>query len=175
MASGVARRRDRLARLRVRNRAGRSCRFRGLLGVGAVLAGLAAPAAAFAGNISLTLTGAINFQDASPDVVPVLGPETIDLEVKAVGRTGIPWTLTLIADTDFQSGPDIIPISVVSWNAFPNPPYLDGTLSTATPALIASGLTHEFATVTFNFLMQNSWSYNVGAYSATATLTLAAP
>jgi hypothetical protein len=43
------------------------------------------------------------------------------------------------------------------------------------PALIASGLTHEFATITFDFVMQNSWSYNVGNYSATATFTLSAP
>jgi hypothetical protein len=175
MARGVERRRDRPARPRIRGRGGRSCRLRRVLGAFSALAVLTAPVPVRAGNISLTLSGSINFLDASPDLVPVLGPETIDLEVKAVGHTGVPWSLTLVADSDFRSGPETIPISVVSWNASPNPPFMDGTLSTTTPALIASGLTHDFATVTFNFLMQNSWSYNVGAYSATATFTLAAP
>lgn len=175
MASGVERRRNRLVRSWIRDRGGRFCRLGRLAWAGAAVALLAAPSTALAGNISLTLAGSINFLDASPDFVPVLGPETIDLEVKAVGRTGIPWSLTLVANSDFQSGAATIPISVVSWTAAPNPPYADGTLSTTMPALIASGLTHEFATITFGFVMQNSWSYNVGNYSATATFTLSAP
>jgi hypothetical protein len=162
---------DRPVRSRLRDRTGSGRALRAV--VLAVL--LLAPGPALAGNISLTLTGTLNFLDASPDFVPVLGPETITLDVKAVGRTGIPWTLTLMADSDFRSGPDIIPISVVSWTAFPNPPYRDGTLSTVTPVLIATGQTHELATVSFDFVMQNSWTYNVGNYSATATFTLAAP
>ena len=105
----------------------------------------------------------------------LLVPETIDLSVKAVGRTGIPWTLTLVADSDFQSGAATIPISVVSWTAAPNPPFNDGALSTTTPVLIGSGLTHDFVTVSFDFVMQNSWSYNVGNYTSTATFTLSAP
>lgn len=136
---------------------------------------LSAPAPSQAGNISLTLSGSLNFLDASPDFVPVLGPEPIVLDVKAVGRSDIPWTLTVVADSDFRSGSDTIPISVVSWTAFPNPPYRDGILSTVTPVLLASGLTHEQTSVTFDFVMQNSWAYNVGNYSATATFTLAAP
>ena len=52
---------------------------------------------------------------------------------------------------------------------------MDGTLSTTTPVLIGTGFTHEYTTVSFDFMMQNSWSYNVGTYSATATFTLAAP
>jgi hypothetical protein len=173
MASGVERRRNRLVRSWIRDRGGRFCRL-GLFAAAAA-AVLAAPVPAGAGNISLTLTGSINFLDASPDFVPVLGPETIDLEVKAVGRTGIPWTLTLVADSDFQSGAATIPISVVSWTAAPNPPFNDGALSTTTPVLIGSGLTHDFVTVSFDFVMQNSWSYNVGNYTSTATFTLSAP
>lgn len=128
-----------------------------------------------AGNISLSLTGSLNFLDASPDLVPVLGPEQVTLKVKTVGRRGIPWSLTLVADDDFRSGSQVIPISVVSWTVFPNPPYMDGTLSTVQPRLIAVGQTHDLDLVTFDFYMQNSWSYNVGSYTATATFTLAAP
>jgi hypothetical protein len=133
------------------------------------------PGAARAGNITITLSGAVAFVDDDPDLVPVLGPQTIQLDVKAVGRRGIPWTLTLEALSNLQSGPDVIPISVISWTAAPNPPYRDGTLSVSVPALVASGLTHEQNLVTLSFWMQNSWAYDAGNYSATALFTLAAP
>jgi hypothetical protein len=133
------------------------------------------PSTAEAGNISLTLTGSVVFTDASPDQFPTLGPQTVSLEVKVVGRRNIPWTLTLIANSDFQSGPDIIPITVVSWTAFPSPPYQGGTLSTVVPRLISSGSTHDHDSATFDFYMQNSWSYDAGNYSSTATFTLSAP
>jgi hypothetical protein len=133
------------------------------------------PLSAHAASISLTLSGGLNFVDADPDLVPTVGPETVTLQVKAVGRRGLTWSLTLIADSDLQSGPDMIPITVISWTAFPNPPYANGTLSTVVPALIAGGLTHEHDIITFNFLMQNSWAYSTGNYSSTATFTLSAP
>jgi hypothetical protein len=133
------------------------------------------PGLSWAGKISLTLSGGISFPDQSPDTVPVIGPETVTLEVKVVGQSGIPWTLTLIANSDFQSGPDVIPIGVVSWTAFPDPPYQGGTLSVVVPAVIASGLTHDRDNVTFDFVMQNSWTYDAGNYSSTATFTLTSP
>lgn len=173
MAFIAVRESDRPVGLRSRSRAG-PCRFPRLLVV-MMLAALATASPADAGNVSLTLSGGIVFADASPDLFPVLGPQSVTLEVKAVGRRPVPWTLTLIADSDFRSGPDIIPISVVSWMAIPDPPYRSGTLSTVTPQLIGSGMTHEFTSVTFDFYMQNSWAYNAGNYSATATFTLSAP
>jgi hypothetical protein len=131
--------------------------------------------AARAGNITITLSGTVAFVDDDPDLVPVLGPQTVQLDVKAVGRRDIPWSLTLQALTNLQSAVDVIPISAISWTAAPNPPYMDGTLSLSQPVLVGSGLTHEQSLVTFSFWMQNSWAYNAGSYSATALFTLAAP
>ena len=165
---------DRPAWLRLRSRAG-LCRFRRWLLVGALLAMMLVPISARAGSISLTLSGGLNFLDADPDLVPTVGPEIVTLEVKAVGKRDVTWSLTLIADSDLQSGSDIIPITVISWTAFPNPPYTSGTLSTVVPKVIASGLTHEHDIITFDFYMQNSWTYNSGSYSSTATFTLSAP
>ena len=164
---------DRPVWLRYRSRAG-SCLLRRFLWVPLLFLVLV-PSTAEAGNISLTLTGSVVFTDASPDQFPTLGPQSVSLEVKVVGRRSIPWTLTLIANSDFQSGPDIIPITVVSWTAFPSPPYQGGTLSTVVPRLISSGSTHDHDSATFDFYMQNSWSYNAGNYSSTATFTLSAP
>lgn len=164
---------DRPVWLRSWSRAG-LCRLWRFLGIVVSILVLG-PTTVLAGSISLTLTGSVVFADASPDLFPTLGPSTVTLEVKAVGRRNVPWTLTLMANSDFQSGPDIIPIAVVSWTAFPSPPYQGGTLSTVVPRLIASGLTHEHDVITFDFYMQNSWSYNAGNYSSTATITLSAP
>ena len=164
---------DRPAWLRSWSRAG-LCRLGRFMGVLLPIL-ILVPRTAQAGNISLTLTGSVVFADASPDQFPTLGPSQVALEVKVVGRRNIPWTLTLIANSDFQSGPDLIPITVVSWIAFPSPPFQSGTLSTVVPRLISSGLTHDHDTVSFDFYMQNSWAYNAGNYSSTATFTLSAP
>ena len=164
---------DRPVWLRSWSRAG-SCLLRRFPWVPLLILALV-PSTVEAGSISLTLTGSVVFADASPDQFPTLGPQSVGLEVKAVGKRNIPWTLTLIANSDFQSGPDVIPITVVSWTAFPSPPYQGGTLSTVVPKLISSGLSHDHDTATFEFFMQNSWSYNAGNYSSTATFTLSAP
>ena len=170
----VSKRQDQPVRLLRGSRAG-SRLVRSILLVGVLFGPFLAPGLSWAGKISLTLSGGISFPDQSPDTVPVIGPETVILEVKVVGQSGIPWTLTLIANSDFQSGPDVIPISVVSWTAFPDPPYQGGTLSVVAPTLIASGLTHDRDNVTFDFVMQNSWTYDAGNYSSSATFTLASP
>jgi hypothetical protein len=61
------------------------------------------PLSAHAASISLTLSGGLNFVDADPDLVPTVGPETVTLQVKAVGRRGLNWSLTLIADSALPS------------------------------------------------------------------------
>jgi hypothetical protein len=163
------------ARVPRRGRAGLGL-FRGLLGAALVAFVPAAPESAWGGNISITLSpGGITLPDASPDVAPVIGPVPLAVTVKAVGRSGVPWSLTLIANSDLRSGPDVIPISVISWTSSPNPPFMDGILSAVAPRLIATGVTHDFYDFTMNFYMNNSWSYDAGNYTSSATFTLAAP
>jgi hypothetical protein len=136
---------------------------------------LSAAGGAWAGPAKLTLFGGVTFPDADPDAVPVLGPQPVTLEVQVMGAVGIPWTLTFIANSDLQSGPNVIPISNVSWTVTPNPPFRDGQLSTLTPVVLATGVSHSRLLATFNFVMPNSWNYVPGNYTATATFTLAAP
>ncbi len=130
---------------------------------------------AWAGPARLTLSGGVTFPDADPDAVPVIGPQVITLGVQVLGPVGVPWTLTFIANSDLQSGGNVIPISNVSWTVTPNPPFRDGALSTATPIVLATGVSHSRLLATFNFYMPNSWNYVPGNYTATATFTLAAP
>ena len=152
------------------------CRFLGLVAVVVIGIGIGPAGPAFAAKLSLRLTpGNITFPDASPDLVPVIGPVPVMVTVKGEGRPGYPWVLTLVADSDLRSGPDVIPISVLSWAASPSPPFSGGTLSVVSPARIGSGTAHINTVARFDFSMLNSWSYNAGTYTATATFTLSAP
>jgi hypothetical protein len=121
------------------------------------------------------LTGTVDFPDASPDLSPVIGPDNVTLDVLALGAPGRPWTLSVIANSDLLSGPEVIPAGDVSWTVVPDPPYRAGSLSKSTPFLVGTGLTHERRTATFSFYLDNSWSHAPGNYGMTATFTLTSP
>jgi len=134
------------------------------------------PRASEAATITLRLTpSSLAFPDASPDVTPVIGPVTVLVTVKAEGSPGYPWVLTLLGNSDLSSGPSVIPINAISWTSSPTPPFNSGTMSRVTPVLLGTGIAHINADLRMDFMLQNSWSYNVGAYSATATFTLSGP
>ncbi len=132
-------------------------------------------AVSMAGPVTLTVTGSVDFPDESPDLAPVLGPEDIQVEVRALAVPGSPWILTIIADSDLMSGTSAIPIGEITWTASPSPPFQAGTLSTVVPSVLGSGLSHFTALLTLSFYLRNSWSYEPGHYAATATLTLSSP
>src|SRR5262245_19946596 len=148
---------------------------RALLGAFAA-AVLSAAGGAWADPARLSLSGAVLFSDADPDLVPVLASPVVVLGVDVVGVVGTQWSLTLIANSDLVSGPNVIPISSVSWTATPNPPFRDGQLSALVPTLVATGFaSHSRFVAQFNFTMPNSWNYVPGNYAATATFTLTSP
>ena len=129
-----------------------------------------------AATLTLRLTPAsLSFPDADPDVVPQIGPATVNVEVKATAAPGYIWALTLLGNSDLRSGVDVIPISAITWTSSPNPPFRDGTLSRVSPITLGSGIAHINTTLRMDFRLQNSWTYNAGIYSATATFTLTAP
>lgn len=134
-----------------------------------------APPPAYAGPLTLTITGSVSFPDQSPDIVPVIGPRNISVMVDVRATPGSPWILTMIANSDLTSGTDVIPIGNVSWIASPSPPFRGGTLSTVVPAVLGNGVSHYTATATLGFYLQNSWDYVPGTYTATATVTLSSP
>ena len=140
------------------------------------LPGNLGPRASEAATLTLRLTpSTLSFPDASPDVTPVIGPATVMVTVKATAAPGYPWVLTLLGNSDLRSGPSMIPISTISWTSSPNPPFADGTLSRVSPVLLGTGIAHINSDLRMDFMFQNSWAYDVGVYSATATFTLSAP
>jgi hypothetical protein len=140
------------------------------------LPGDVGPRASEAATITLRLTpSSISFPDASPDVTPLIGPATVMVSVKAEGSPGYPWVLTFLANSDLRSGPSVIPINKISFTSSPSPPFNSGTMSRVSPMLLGTGIAHINTALRMDFMLQNSWSYNVGAYSATATFTLSGP
>ena len=134
------------------------------------------PRASEAATITLRLTPSnLTFPDASPDAIPLIGPATVMVTVKAEGSPGYPWVLTLLGNSDLRSGVSVIPITAISWTSSPSPPFNSGTLSRVSPVLLGTGIAHINADLRMDFMLQNSWSYDVGSYSATATFTLSGP
>ena len=87
-----------------------------------------------------------------------------------------------LADGDLLSGPDVIPISNVTWTtAGPTGPCTScscyvGTVSDVTSQLLFDGQDNTAgATCTKTFHLANSWTYDTGAYSQTVTITASIP
>ena len=145
-----------------------------------LIASLLALAVAAAGHVvaapvKVVLTGSLNFPESDPDMVPVIGPETVNVDFRAVGPRGRPYAITLVANGDLTSGPDVIPASAISWVAYPSSVFNSGRLSTTIPVLINQGRTHASGAATFDFYLDNSWDYYSGVYSGSATYTISSP
>jgi len=127
---------------------------------------------------TLTITAAaINFPDADPETVLSIPANENPVSVTAKVRTGAASTptLTVITGGPLTSGSDTIAISNVTWTASAAP-FIAGTLSDTVAqnaATFANGSGNYSGT--YSFFLANSWAYNIGSYTATATYTLTAP
>jgi hypothetical protein len=147
-----------------------------------VLAALAivlvfAPRAA-AQTLTFSVTQAsISFADADPDTTPSIASANVTVNYKVTGNAAGAWRITILSGTDLTSGGSTIPISNVTWTATPAPPFQAGTMSRTVQQTMASGTGNVSTTRTGTvvFRLANSWSYNVGTYAATFTLTMTAP
>jgi len=144
-----------------------------------VVAGVAVATvpAADAQTLLFSVTQAsIAFADADPDTTPSLTSANVTVNYRVQQNGGGNWRITIISGTDLTSGGASIPISNVTWTATPAPPFQPGTMSTTVERTMASGAGNAFLqTGTVVFQLANSWTYNVGVYSATFTFTMSAP
>lgn len=118
----------------------------------------------------------ISFEDADPDMVPLVptagGPLTITARARAP-RNGL-VTLTVQASDDLRSGMDVLPASLITWIAS-GAGFVNGTLSRATPQLVGSWIGSGARTGTQSYRFQNSWHHTPGTYTVTLLYTLATP
>ena len=99
-----------------------------------------------------------------------------DIKVTVKARTGStsPVNLNLIADGDLASGPDIIPIQNVSWQAT-GQGFMSGTLNKTTVRTAGSWLGSGIREVAIRYYLNNSWNYQKGQYQVSVTYTLTTP
>ncbi len=115
----------------------------------------------------------INFLDANPTTTPFIPAYSTVAVTARVRTTGIP-TLGVVANADLTSGPDTIGVDQVTWTA--TAPFVAGTMNFGTSQNAATFVAGSGQySGTYTFLLANSWSYAVGAYTTTATYTLTAP
>ncbi len=129
-------------------------------------------------TLTLTLTPAsISFASADPDTTPSIASPAVNVRYRVRNNGGHNWQITLLAGGDLTSAAGTIGISNVTWTATPAPPFQNGTLSRTVAQRLAggSGNVNPTRTGTVVFFLANSWTYNVGVYSATVSFTLVAP
>ena len=118
----------------------------------------------------------LSFPDAEPDSVPSIPANMNPLSFTSSSRTGsgLTTTLSCLASSDLASGASTIPISRVTWQSTGSG-YVSGTMSKTTAQPAGSWTGSGVRSGNTNYFLANSWSYNVGNYSATVTYTLTAP
>jgi hypothetical protein len=130
--------------------------------------------ATFSGMARLTFSSAsVSFPDADPDTVPnipaVQGPIAITAKARTSGTGAV--TLTVQASDDLRSGVNTIPASNITWTCS-GAGFTGGTLSAATPQIVATWVASGVRTGTQTFFFKNLWSYPTGIYTLTMTYTL---
>ena len=132
--------------------------------------------ATFSGIARITFSSSsISFPDAEPDFVPSIpasqGPITITAKARTSPNGAL--SLTVQASDDLRSGVNTIPASHITWTAT-GAGFTNGTLSAATPQLVATWTNSGVRTGTQTFYFRNLWSYATGIYTLTMIFTLAA-
>lgn len=142
-----------------------------------VLTCAAVPAPAAAQKLDLTITpGVITFPSSDPDTMPLVAAAPVQVTYRVRQNSG-PWTLTVLAGGDLNSGGSTVDISNVTWIATPAPPFQNGTLTKTVAQTLASGNgnVNPAANGSVTFRVANSWTYDAGTYTQTVTFTLSAP
>lgn len=127
---------------------------------------------------SLTIsTNNITFPAADPDTTSSIEANENPVTVTCKGQTsqGSTITLTCRAQGDLvEGGGASIDIDNVTWT-HTGSGYQDGTMSTSTDVSVGSWTNSGNRSGDLYFYLANSWSYNVGSYSATVVYTLTVP
>jgi hypothetical protein len=121
-------------------------------------------------------TNTITFPSMDPDETKQIPAVQNDIKVivKARTETTSPVSLNVVADGDLVSGPDIIPVQNVTWQAT-GTGFMAGTLSKISFQTAGSWKGSGVREGTFRFFLNNNWNYQRGEYQVTITYTLTTP
>ncbi|MBM4272937.1 MAG: hypothetical protein FJ134_00515 [Deltaproteobacteria bacterium] len=121
-------------------------------------------------------TTTVTFPDSDPDTTPSVSATQNPLTITCAARTGASSavTVTVKAADDLKDGAKSIGISNVAWTAT-GAGYIAGTMSKSADQNVGSWTGSGSRAGTLSFALANSWDYETGNYSATATYTLTVP
>jgi hypothetical protein len=148
------------------------------LGACALLLLTMVPGTAAAQRVDLTVTpGVITVPSTDPDIAPLIAAAPVQVSYRVRQNNFAPWSLTVLAGGDLNSGSSTVDISNVTWVATPAPPFQNGTLSKTVAQTLASGTgnVNPAGTGSITFRVANSWTYTAGTYTQTVTFTLSTP
>jgi hypothetical protein len=136
------------------------------------LLGLAPRAAAQMPGMQLIVTPPnISFPKITGNI-PVVAAPPLTVQVVAPGQR--PWRLMVTAVGPLQSGEGAqIPNQQVSWQAGPSPAFVNGTLGSGQPQMVARGQGSKVGVL--RFFLKNRWGYAEGNYSLRLHFTLSSP
>ncbi len=121
-------------------------------------------------------TNTIVFPNMDPDEAKQVPSIQNDVKVTVKARTGrtSPVNLNIIADGDLISGPDMIPVQNVIWQAS-GEGFMNGILSKSTVQTAGSWNGSGIRQGAFRYYLNNSWNYQKGEYQVTVTYTVTTP
>ena len=96
------------------------------------------------------------------------------ITAKARGERNSLVTLTVQADDDLRSGLSTLPVSLITWTAS-GPGFVNGTVSRASPQLVATWTGSGVRAGTQMYRFENRWTHPSGIYTVTLVYTLTAP
>ena len=134
--------------------------------------GLAPRAAAQLPGMQLIVTPPnISFPKITGNM-PVAAAPPLTVQVVAPGQR--PWRLMVTAVGPLQSGEGAqIPNQQITWQAGPSPAFVNGTLGSGQPQLVARGQGSKVGVL--RFFLKNRWGYAEGNYSLRLHFTLSSP
>jgi hypothetical protein len=116
----------------------------------------------------------ISFDDPADPTTTMTATAPVTVSVKARTAATNNVTLTVQSDHDLQAGSDNIAIGNLSWTA--GGELTAGTMvNQPSAASLGSWTGSGNHTGDQTYKLANSWTYNIGVYSATITYTLTAP
>ena len=148
-----------------------------LLALACLAVGLA-PGAAGAQMLDLGINPTtITFPSSDPDTVPVVASVPVQISYRVRQNNNRPWTLSVWALGNLNSGLSSVDITNVTWIATPAPPFQNGTLARLVAQRVASGTGNVNPTQQgqLTFRLANSWTYDAGVYTQIVVFTLTAP
>ena len=136
------------------------------------IAALAAPAGAV-GTLTVS-PSTLTFPDASPSLSPSVDAAQNPVQVNIASSRRGTWTLSVMANSDFISGADSIPVQNMSWSATGSTFLPTGTMSQSAAQTVATGSQGIFSG-TLSYHLRNLWTYPTGSYSTTIVYLLVTP